>query len=250
MTSTQQTLAELRELRLAGMAAQYELQLKQPNLQTLNFDDRFGMLVEHELSARHQRKLARNFTAAAMPEQAALEDIEYRPDRALEPGFITTLASCEWIRRHQNLIIHGATGVGKTWLACAFGYQACRLGLTVLFVGTTQLFERIATAAADGSLPGLRKALAAPALLIVDDLGHGEISQQGAQVLLDVVDRRMRTGSLLITSQYTADQWHPLFPGATVADAVLDRVVHQSHRLSIKGESMRKVLARKSMATP
>lgn len=247
MSSTQQTLARLRELRLMPMADAYELQLQQPKLQQAGFDDRFGILVEHEASARESRKLKRLVQGASMPEVAALEDLDQRASRGLDQNTITALANCDWVRRQQNLIIHGATGVGKTWLACAFGAQACRLKLPVRFYRASDLYGEIAVGALDGSLPKLKLALSKPSLLILDDFGLGEITTQVAQVMLDVIDRRMRTGSLLITSQFPTDQWHALFPEPTLADAILDRVVHMSHRLLLKGESMRKTQARKRM---
>ena len=247
MTSTQQTMSQLRQLRLTSMANAYQLQLEQPKMHQLPFNDRFGMLVEHEVSERERRKLKRIVSAAELPEPAALEDLDYRASRGLDKAQIAQLATCEWVRRHQNLIIHGATGVGKTWLAAAFGAQACRLKLTVLFYRTSELCSTLSDAALDGSLAKVKQSLIKPSLLILDDFGIGEITAHNAQVLLDVVDRRMRSGSLLFTSQYQTEKWHGFFPDATVADAILDRVVHQSHRLALKGESMRKILAKKQL---
>lgn len=247
MSSTQQTISRLRELKLVPMADAYDMQLQQPKLHSLGFDDRFAMLVEHEASERESRKLNRLLRGAGMPEAANLEDVDFKANRSIDKAQLASLATCDWIRRQQNLIIHGATGVGKTWLACAIGRQACRLKIPVVFYRASDLYSAIADAALDGSLPTLKMALSKPSLLILDDLGLGEINQHAAQFLLDVIDRRMRTGSLLFTSQYPTDQWHGFFPDPTLADAILDRVVHQSHRLSLKGESMRKVMARKRM---
>ena len=182
-----------------------------------------------------------------MPELASFEDVEYKVNRGLDKAQLASLASCDWIRRQQNLIIQGATGVGKTWLACAFGQQACRLKMPVLFYRASDLYGSITESLLDGSLPALKLSLSKPSLLILDDLGLGEMNQHASQFLLDVIDRRMRTGSLLITTQYPTNQWHGFFPDPTLADAILDRVVHQSHRLSLKGESMRKTMARKKM---
>ena len=139
------------------------------------------------------------------------------------------------------------TGVGKTWLACALGAQACRLDIPTVCYRASDLYGAIAEAHLDGSLPKLKKTLIKPMLLILDDFGLGEITSQTAQFLLDVIDRRMRTGSLLITSQFATDQWQGLFPEPTIADAILDRVVHQAHRLVLKGDSMRKLRARDQM---
>ena len=182
-----------------------------------------------------------------MSDDAALEDVDVRASRGIDPTLIGSLASCEWIRRQQNLIINGATGVGKTWLACAFGDQACRHGLKVLFYRISDLYDAIGNAILDGSLPKLRLKLSMPSLLILDDFGMGLMTQQAAQVLLDVIDRRVKTGALLVTSQYPTGEWHKFFPNETLADAVLDRVVHQAHRLNLKGESLRKLRAQASM---
>jgi len=247
MSSTQQTISRLRELRLTSMVEAYSMQLQQPKLHQLSFDDRFGLLVDHEVSERESKKLKRLVRGAGFPDSASLEDADYRPSRGIDKALVASLASCEWVRQLLNLIILGATGVGKTWLACAFGDQACRLRLPTAFFRASDLYGEIAVAAHDGSLPRLKANLIKPSLLIIDDFGLGEITPQAAQVLLDVVDRRMRTGSLLITSQFPTDQWHGFFPDPTVADAILDRVVHQAHRIVLKGDSMRKLQARQKM---
>lgn len=225
------------------MAESYSLQLQQPRFHQLSFDDRFGLLVEHEISERESKKLKRLVRSAGFPESASLEDLDNQPSRGIDKLHLVSLSGCEWIRQRQNLIIIGATGVGKTWLACAFGAQACRLRLPVSFYRASDLYSEIAVAFHDGSLPKLKAVLIKPSLLIIDDFGLGEISARIAQVLLDVIDKRMRNSSLLITSQYPTDEWHGFFPNPTVADAILDRVIHQSHRISIKGDSMRKLKA-------
>lgn len=247
MSGLQQTLVRLQDLKLSGMAEALSRQMDTPGQQQLSFEERIGILVEHEWSERESRKLKRLIRGAALPEAACLEDVDYRASRNLDKGFIASLASCEWVRRRQNLVILGATGVGKTWLACAFATQACRLKMAVGFYRASDLFNDIAAATLDGSLPRLKVSLSKPQLLVLDDFGIGSMTVQAAHVLLDVVDRRMRSGSLLITSQYPTDQWHGFFPDPTIADAVLDRVVHQAHRIQLKGESMRKLQGRKRL---
>lgn len=247
MSALQQTLARMRELRLTSMARALEMQLQSPVINDLAFEDRVGLLIEHEWSERENRKLKRLVRGAGLPEMACLEDIDYRATRNLEKALIASLSSCEWVRRRQNLIVLGATGLGKTWLACAFANQACRLKLAASFYRASDLFADIAVATLDGSLPKLKQALTRPQLLIIDDFGIGTMTVQAAHVLLDVVDRRMRTGSLVITSQYPTDQWHGFFPDPTIADAVLDRVVHQAHRVQLRGESMRKLQAKRDL---
>ncbi|MFD2454050.1 IS21-like element helper ATPase IstB [Ideonella paludis] len=250
MSSMQQTLNQLRDLRLSVMADALQQQVQQPRLHELAFEERLALLVDQEWSERQSRKMKRLIRVAGLPEMASLEELDSRPNRGLDKAAIASLATCDWMRRQQNLIILGATGVGKTWLACAFANQACRSKLTVKFSRASELIAEIATASLDGSLPKLKLALAKPTLLVIDDLGLGQMTANAAQVLLDIVDRRMRTGALLITSQYPSDQWHAMFPDPTVADAILDRVVHQAHRLQLKGESMRKVQAKAKMKLP
>ncbi|HWI17879.1 MAG TPA: IS21-like element helper ATPase IstB [Vicinamibacterales bacterium] len=235
-----QNLSQMRELRLAAMSQAYELQVEQPKLHQLGFDERFGLLLESEVSARKSRKLNRLVKVAALPELAAVEDIDFRASRGLEKPLVASLASCAWIHRHHNLMILGATGLGKSWLACAFAHQACRLDMSVAFHRASELYEMIAEAQIDASLPKLKASLVKADLLVLDDFGIGEMSPASAQLLLDVVDRRMRTGSLLITSQYPLEKWHDCFPDPTIADAVLDRIVHQAYKIQLKGESMRK----------
>lgn len=244
MSAIQQTCVRLREMRLGTMAEAYERQLEQPKLHQIGFDERFGMLVESEASGRQTRKLKRLIASAGFPEQASLEDVDLRPGRGLDKNVIASLATCEWIKRHQNVILAGATGVGKSWLACALGQQACRQGLSTAFYRVIDLCDAVHEGMADGSLPTLKTRLMNVDLLILDDLGIGKVSQDLAQTLLQVEDRRMRTGSLIITSQFPVEKWHGLFPDATVADAILDRVVHVAHPIHLKGESMRKVRAR------
>jgi DNA replication protein DnaC len=229
------------------MATAYEQQLQQPKLHDIDFDSRLAMLVEAEASAREDRKLKRLIGSAGLPELASLEAVDYLPGRGLDKGQIAAFGTCEWVRRHQNLVIVGATGVGKTWLACAIALQACRIKMSVVFYRASALYEAFAEAIHAGSLPKLKQALNKPDILIIDDFGLGSISGLCSQILLDVVDRRMRSGSLLITSQFPTDEWHRHIPDPTIAEAIFDRVVHQAHRLELKGESMRKVRARKNM---
>ena len=247
MSGIHQTITRLRELRMGAMADALSTQMDTPSLQQFSFEDRLGMLVEREWAERENKKLKRLIKGAALPEPANLEDLDSRASRQLDRSLVSSLSTCEWINRRQNLIILGATGVGKTWLACAFGTQACRLKLSVVFYRASDLYADIGSAMLDGSLPKLKAALIKPQLLVLDDFGIGNLNAQAAHVLLDVVDRRMRSGSILITSQYPTDQWHGLFPDPTIADAILDRVVHQAHRLQLKGESMRKLRAAKRM---
>lgn len=241
------TSLRLSELGLHGMANAYDRQLSQPQLQQEAFDVRLSLMLDAEHSSRETRKIERLVKAARMREsQATLEDIDYKASRALDRSTVMNLAECEWLRRRQNLILTGATGTGKTWLACAFGNQACRQGFTTVYRTATQLFEDILLSQADNTLPKLRRQLVRTQLLIIDDLGIGGISVQLGPLLLEIIDQQSRNGSLLITSQYPQEKWYELFADPTIADAILDRIIHKSHTLQLKGESMRKIRARRS----
>jgi DNA replication protein DnaC len=244
MTTQEQTISRLRLLKLSAMARQYDMQLSQPQTNQLGFDERLSLLVESEVSARENRRLKRLLTSASLPEAAALEEFDARSGRGIEKDALAALATCDWIRRQQNVLISGATGVGKTWLGAALVTQACRSNITCKWYRTADLLEQIADATADGSLTKFKRTLAKPNLLALDDFGLGVLNENASSVLLDVVDRRLRSGgSLLITSQFPIPKWHSFFPEPSVADAVLDRIVHQAHRLTLKGESMRRRMA-------
>lgn len=240
------TVQLMEQLNLSGMASAYEQQLNNPDLQSQSFEVRIGLLMEAEICSRNHRKIERLLKNARLREsQASLEDIEYISGRGLDRSVIMGLADCDWLRRRQNLIITGATGTGKTWLACAFGNQACRLGMVTSYWTATDLFSNIILSHADGTLQKLRNQLIKTQLLIVDDLGIGGISSEVGPTLLEVVDRHSRNGSLVITSQYPKEKWHDLFSDPTIADAILDRIIHKSHVIKLGGESMRKIKARK-----
>lgn len=248
MSIVNQTINRLRDLRLGAMAESYESQLKQPKLHELPFDDRLALLVDFESSERMSKKLNRLIKAAKFPESTSLEDLDARPARSIDKSQIASLASCEWINKRLNLIIVGPTGVGKTWLACAFGSQACRRQIPTLYYRASTLYSDIAISIKDGSLSSLKSKLNKTSLLIIDDFGIHTMSSAVSEQLYEVMDDRSRTGSLLITSQFPTDGWHSHFPDPTVADAILDRIVHQSYRINLKGESMRKLLGKRRMS--
>lgn len=238
----QQTISQLKHLKLSGMAMALERQTIMPHLQALSFDERLGMLVDEENSYRENRRLDRLLKAAKMKfSSACMEDIDYSGRRGLDKGLVAGLLSCEWIRHHQNILITGATGCGKTWLGCAFGNQAARKGLHVLYRRTPRLLESLEVAHADGSLPKLRLQLAKADLLILDDWGLAPLNALARNDLLEIIDDRVGCSSTIITSQLPVDAWHSYIGDPTLADAILDRLIHTSHRLPLKGDSMRKM---------
>ena len=237
---TQQTIEKLHTLRLTGMIEAFEQQLAQPQTHQLSFEQRLGLLVEREILHRENRRLNRLLKTAKLPVQACVEDIDYRHPRGLERTQMAQLVSCEWIVHHHNLCITGPTGSGKTWLSCALGNQACRQGLSVRYLRVPRLFEQLRIAHADGSYSRLMNQLAKTDLVLLDDWGMQKISAPQRQDLMEVIEERHGLKSTLIASQLPTQHWHEYIGDATLADAILDRLLHNAHRLSLKGESMRK----------
>ena len=236
----------LNQLRLFGMSAEYAKQSTNRKTQEESFDSRLSLLIEAESMSKNNRRIASLLKKAKLRYvQASLEDVIYKSDRKLERLQINELASCEWIKHRRNVILTGATGTGKSWLACALAVQACRHGLPVLYTTATSLFDNIHLSQADGTILKLKRNLTRQPLLVIDDLGIGGIPNDLAHILLEILDMQLTLGSVIITSQYPHGSWHELFNDPTVADAILDRLIHAAHCLELEGESMRKLKARK-----
>ena len=223
------------------MAQAFSQQLNQPSTHHLSFEERFGLIVDREVSSRDNRRLARLLKEARLRQDACIEDLDYSHQRGLDRSQIAQLVNCEWIRQHHNLHITGATGTGKSWIACAIGLQACRQGLAVRYHRLARLLDSFRIARGDGSFQRRLAQIAKIDLLILDDFALKPISPSDRHDLLEVVEDRHAKRSTLITSQLPISDWyHYLGDDPTVADALLDRLLSRAFRLELKGESMRK----------
>ena len=247
---TQQTMEKLYMMKLNGLADAYEEQRQQAHITDLSFDERLAMLVERQWIWKENRALATRLRFARLKQSAAVEDIDYRHPRGLQRASIDQLASCEWIQHHQHCLITGPTGAGKSFLGCALAHKACREGFRALYYYVPKLFRELDLARADGSLPGLLKKLARVDLLVIDDWGLVPLKPDQYRLFLEILDDRQGSGSILLTSQYPVSAWHQLVEDPTVADAILDRLIHHAYKIELKGESMRKKTARNKKSNP
>jgi DNA replication protein DnaC len=237
---THPTLDKLHALKLTGMTAALSEQLQMPDIEELSFDERLGLLVDRELTARDNRRLSSRLRRARLKHPAALEDIDYRQPRGLDRSLMQALASCRWVKEHLNILITGPTGVGKTWLACALAHKACREGHTALYLRLPRLLQELAIAKGDGRYPRLLGTLAKTEVLILDDWGLVQPSAEQRRDLLEILEDRHGIRSTLATSQLPIDKWHDFIGDPTLADAILDRLVHNAYKITLKGASMRK----------
>ena len=235
------TLDQLRGLRLDGMVHALADQATSASAGELAFDDRLAMLVQREIDWRDAKRLTRLLKAAKLKlASACLEDIDWRASRGLDRGLVTALAGGDWLRHGHNVLITGATGVGKTWLACALAQQAARSGFTVLYMRAPRLLEELRVAHGDGSFGRRLAQLARIDLLAIDDFAIAPVTALERNDLLELLDDRVGTRATLITSQLPVTSWHEWLNDPTLADAILDRIVHTAHKIALKGESMRK----------
>ena len=238
---TQPTIEKLHAMRLRGMAEAFQEQQQNANLQTLSFEERLGLLIDRQWNWRQNRALERRLRNGRLQGPACVEDIDYRTPRGLDRQLVRSLtAESAWVREHQHVFLTGPTGVGKTWLARAFAQKACRDGYTALFFKATELFREFATARADGSHAKLLERLGRIDVLIVDDWAMAPLTDPERRDFLEICDARYQARSTLLTSQLPVASWHAQIGDPTVADSILDRLVHNAHRLDLKGESMRK----------
>lgn len=234
------TVTKLLAMKLNGMVEALEEQRKSAQTASLSFEERLALLVERQWLWKENRAMVVRLKFARLRQPACVEDIDYRHPRGLQRSVIEHLAGSDWLKYGQNCIITGSTGVGKTYLACALAHKACRDGYRALYFYSPKLFREVSASQIDGSLPSLLRKLAKTSLLVIDDLGLEKATAAQYRDLLEILDDRHSSASTLITSQFPPTRWHELIGDATVADAILDRLIHGAHRIELKGESMRK----------
>ena len=242
---TQPTLDQLTELRLFALARAWQAQHEDPTTDDLGFDERLALLVDAEWTDRQNKRLARLLREAKLRiSGACLEDIAYAKERKIERALMRQLATGRWIEAHQNVVITGATGVGKTYIACALAQQACRLGHRVLYRRAPRLFDELALARADGTYSKLLARFARTEVLVLDDWGLAPVQDLERRDLLEIMEDRHGLRSTIWTSQLPVTQWHDHLGDPTVADAICDRLLHNAHRIVLHGPSRRKVKAK------
>lgn len=234
-------MQKLLSLRLTAFAAAWAEQQKNPEVNKLSFDERLGMLVDAEALARENARVARCLREAKLRmSTACLEDIDFSPRRELDKSVVRQLGNCRWVAEHQNVLVTGATGTGKTYVACALAQQACRKGYRAIYRRMPRLFEELTLAHADGSYARLLARFAKADVLVLDDWGLAPLNERERRDLLEIIDDRHGNGSTIITSQLDSKLWHDQLGDPTIADAVCDRLIHNAHKLMLKGPSRRK----------
>lgn len=242
---TEPLIQQLQDLRLRGMARALDAQ-RHTDLSHLNFDDRFGLLVQHEIAERQSQRLFQRLRWAQLPQSATLEDVDTRTPRSIDRTSWAAISTLDWLRDRLNVLIVGATGMGKSYLACALAHQACRNDHSVRYFRLPRLADELARASALQRKSAYFRQLAKLDLIVLDDFACGALAESAQRDLLEILDDRYDKKSTLVTSQLPIDQWHATFADPTIADAILDRLVHNAHRIALKGESMRKKLKAKS----
>jgi DNA replication protein DnaC len=239
------TLEQLRSMRLQGMAEGFTRQMEDPNITQLSFEERFSLLVEQQWLARQNRALDRRLKLARFSQQAALEDIDFKHPRGLDRALMKSLSSSAWVTSHHNVIITGPCGVGKSFLACALAHKAVRDGFSALYFRASRLFGDLTLARADGSLSEMLRKITRIDVLLIDDWAIHPMSETERRDFFEICEDRYDRRSTILTSQFGVAQWHKQIGDPTIADSILDRLVHNAYRVELKGESLRKTKAPK-----
>jgi DNA replication protein DnaC len=235
------TLDILHKLGLHGAAKGFKDLEANPESRSLEHAEWLGLMLEHEVTLRHQKRFENRARLARLRHPASVEDVNYRAARGLDRALFLKLATCDWIRNRRNLLITGPCGIGKSWLSCALGHKACREDLSVLYQRVPRLFAALALARGDGRYGKLLKSIAKAKLLILDDWGPEQLTADQRRDLLEIVEDRYDAGSILITSQLPVDRWYEVIGNPTLADAILDRIIHNAYRIELTGETLRKI---------
>ncbi len=236
----QPTLDKLQELKLIGMLRAYQEQEALSESQALSFEERLGLLVDRELTERANRRLATRLRFARLRQEACLEDLDFRAPRGLDKSLLLSLADGRWIAHHDNCLLVGPTGAGKTYVACTLAQQACREGYSVRYLRLPRLLSELALARGDGRYPRVLASLVRMDLIVLDDWGAAALAPEQCRELLEILEDRYQRRSTLVASQLPVANWHEYLGDPTLADAILDRLVHNAHTITLKGESMRK----------
>lgn len=242
---TQPIFEKLTRLRLSGFRDALKDQMASTQYGDLGFEERLGLLLDYEMTLREERRLKRRLTNARFRERASIPDLDLSHSRGLDKSLILSLATCTWVKEHLNIIITGATGVGKTYLSNALGHAACEQGFTVKYFKTSRLLDEMEQSHADGSWGIMLDRIAKIQLIIVDDWLRDPITKPQTRTLLEIFDDRWKQASIILISQLPVEDWHQRIPEPTLADAILDRIIHNSYRIEMKGESQRKLKTNK-----
>lgn len=234
------TLDKLKTLKLQGMIEGLQDQTRQSAIESMSFEERLGLLVDREITHRLDRRLKNRLSQAKLKQNACLEDINYQANRGLDKALLQSLQDCKWIKNHLNILIMGPTGVGKSWIACALAQTACREGYTAIYQRIPRLFQELPLARGDGSYSKLLNRLGKADVLLLDDWGLSKLSAEQRRDLLEILEDRHGSRSTIVTSQLPLDQWHSSIGDSTLADAIMDRLVHNAYKIKLEGESLRK----------
>lgn len=244
---THPTLDQLNALKLTGMAKGLKEQLASNSYESLSFEERLGLLVDQESTEREDRRFKTRLKQAKLRQTAYLEDLDYSKSRGLDRSLINSLHTCRWVKEGNNILISGPTGVGKSYLACALGHCACSRGYKTRYFRCIRLFEELRLARGDGRYPKLINSIAKAHLLIIDDWGLSSLGERESHDLLELLEDRHQLNSTVIASQLPVDHWHEAISNPTLADAILDRLIHNAHKINLSGESMRKTKKQKEL---